>query len=131
MRLRKLEGGVAGRGSLELGRLVAREERLLDTLGGRGEDTGLATSTSSEASDKCGSEVSGADCHMGLVITEILLQGDTSESRGNIEIDISSMESSSEVRVVMCSRMFVLVLQKRSIRRFVITEKAPTIKTLC
>ena len=63
---------------------------------------------------------------MGLVITEILLQGDTSESRGNIEIDISSMESSSEVRVVMCSRMFVLVLQKRSIRRFVITEKAPT-----
>ena len=51
---------MAGRGSLELGRLVAREERLLDTLGGRGEDTGLATSTSSEASDKCGSEVSGA-----------------------------------------------------------------------
>ena len=47
---------------------------------------------------------------MGLVIMEILLQGDTSESRGNIEIDISSMESSSEVRVVMvvmCSRMFV------------------------
>ena len=29
LRLRKLEGGVAGRGSLELGRLVAREERLL------------------------------------------------------------------------------------------------------
>ena len=110
LRLRKLEGGVAGRGSLELGRLVAREERLLDTLGGRGEDTGLATSTSSEASDKCGSEVSGADCHMSLVITEILLQGDTSESRGNIEIDISSMESSSEVRVVMVvmySRVFV------------------------
>ena len=37
---------------------------------------------------------------------EMLLQGDTSESRGNIEIDISSMESSSEVRVVY-SRMFV------------------------
>ena len=88
--------------------MVAREERLLDTLGGRGEDTGLATSTSSEASDKCGSEVSASNTvHMSLVITEILLQGDTSESRGNIEIDISSMESSSEVRVVMCSRMFV------------------------
>ena len=65
LRLRKLEGGVApltgGRGSLELGRLVAREERLLEALGGRGEDTGLATSGSSEASDKCGSEVSGAE----------------------------------------------------------------------
>ena len=83
MRLRKLEGGVAGRGSLELGRLVAREERLLDTLGGRGEDTGLATSTSSEASDKCGSEVSGADCHMSLVITSAAnrLIGEVVQSR--------------------------------------------------
>ena len=77
-RLRKLKAGDhTTRASLDLGRLVDREERLLDTLSRGVGDTG-----DNKSSD--GSSDTTSD-------------GGSGQPPANIEIDISSMESNSEV----------------------------------
>ena len=71
----------SNRASIDLGRLRGREERLLDTLS-RGVEDVVTSETSEGESDKCDTE-----------------DGDErgSMQRGDIEIDISSIESNSEV----------------------------------
>ena len=81
-RLRKLQGlDPSNRASIDLGRLRGREERLLDTLS-RGVEEVVTSETREGESDKCDTE-----------------DGDERGSiqRGDIEIDISSIESNSEV----------------------------------
>ena len=71
----------SNRASIDLGRLRGREERLLDTLS-RGVEDVVTSETSEGEGDKCDTE-----------------DGDERGSiqRGDIEIDISSIESNSEV----------------------------------
>ena len=84
-RLRKLQNvDASNRASLDLDRLVAREERLLDTLS-RGVDTVDIVDTDGDSDTTSG--------HSDSVQVPVGLE----PVNANIEIDISSMESNSEV----------------------------------
>ena len=84
-RLRKLQNvDASNRASLDLDRLVAREERLLDTLS-RGVDTVDIVDMDGDSDTTSG--------HSDTVPVPAGLE----PVNANIEIDISSMESNSEV----------------------------------
>ena len=96
-RIRKLqELDRANRASLDLERLVAREDRLLDTLS-RGVEPGtrVACGPSSGHSDGDSDHSNDNDSTINQ----------ENMAPGNIEIDISSMESNSEVIITLHVRI--------------------------
>ena len=98
-RIRKLqELDRANRASLDLERLVAREDRLLDTLS-RGVEPGTRVTRGPSSSGHSDGDSDHSNDNDSTSNQENL-------APGNIEIDISSMESNSEVIITLCVRIW-------------------------